>query len=265
LDHKQSFPNLPEAFAIIFVLFVLQITLGAFLYDAGYQFEAGDPLYSLFVLLISMGTVLSVIMHYKKLSYTRLFNQSGSSWQSIALVLSPPLFLIAAGSVVWISDLASIVIYFVPMSEQDMDMFKRVFTGGVTSFLLICIIAPLIEEMLFRGIILRGLLNDYPPMLAVALSALLFALYHLNIYQFPVALIVGGVSGWLYVMTRSLWPSVMLHSFYNTISYTLFLLSGADPLLETGEVQFHGVAELGLSICVTLTGFYLLKRILLKP
>ena len=250
---------------MVFILFVLQIVLGAILYDAGYQFEAGDPLYSLFILIISIGGMLSIVMHYKNLRYTELFNQSGSSAQSLIMVLGLPLLIIAVGAQIWVSDLAAIVIYFLPMSDQEVHMFQRVFTGGTASLLLICVVAPLIEEMMFRGIILRGLLCHYPPGTAIALSALIFAMYHLNIYQMPVALTVGVFSGWLYYKTRSLWPSILLHVFFNATAYILFLIGGPEELLlEAEEAKFHTILQLVFGIALTLTGYYMLKRIFRK-
>jgi len=72
-----------------------------------------------------------------------------------------------------------------------------------------------LEEMLFRGVILRGFLQHYPPGLAIAGSAIVFGLAHMNLYQFVVAFVIGGLSGWLYARTRSLLPSIVLHACYN--------------------------------------------------
>lgn len=263
MDHRHLFPNLIEAFGIVFALFLLQILLGAIIFDTGYQFEAGDPVYSLLVLILSIGTVLSLIMNYKKLGYAALFNASPSSLTSIVLILSFPLFLAMFGAVIWISDLTSLVIYILPMSEQEVGMFQRVFTGGVASFLLICIVAPLIEEMLFRGIILKGLLHHYPPAFAIILASLAFALYHLNIYQFPVTLIIGSFTGWLYYKTRSLWPAIIAHSFYNSIAYSYYLLAGPDSIYpENGKVDFHTLPVLALGVISSIAGLSILKKIL---
>lgn len=263
MDHKHSFPNLLEAFGIIFALFALQIMLGALIFDAGFEFQAGDPAYSLLLLILSIGTVISLIMHYKQLSYSDLFNQSGSSFSSMLFVLGIPLFLVAFGSVIWISDLTSVIIKLTPMTEAEAQMFQRIFNGGATSFLLICIVAPLIEEILFRGIILRGLLNHYPAPIAIALCAMVFATYHLNLYQFPVALAMGSFAGWLYYKTRSLWPAILAHSFYNSTAYVYFLLAGPDNMAsDPTKVEFHGLAALALGIICTLAGISLLNKIL---
>jgi membrane protease YdiL (CAAX protease family) len=78
-----------------------------------------------------------------------------------------------------------------------------------------CLMAPVLEEMLFRGIILRSFLKRYPPGVAIVHSAAVFGLAHLNVYQFFGAMLLGGFTGWLYERTRSLWPGIALHVGYN--------------------------------------------------
>lgn len=78
-----------------------------------------------------------------------------------------------------------------------------------------CVLAPVLEEMLFRGLILRGLLTRYPPSVAIIHSAALFGLAHLNIYQFTVGFSTGLLLGLAWQRTRSLWPCMLLHAGFN--------------------------------------------------
>lgn len=74
------------------------------------------------------------------------------------------------------------------------------------------------EEILFRGLILRGLLQRHRPTLAVWLSALLFMAAHGNPLQFPVALMIGATTGWYYRATGSLWPGLLAHGLQNLLA-----------------------------------------------
>ena len=77
-------------------------------------------------------------------------------------------------------------------------------------------LAPVLEEMLFRGVILRAFLHRYPKGAAISVSALYFGIAHLNVYQFALAFLLGLVLGWLFERSRSLLPCIALHAVYNS-------------------------------------------------
>ncbi len=82
------------------------------------------------------------------------------------------------------------------------------------------VLPALLEEMVFRGYILR-ILRSYGDWFAVAVSTCLFGLMHGNIEQVPFALIVGFALGWLYVMTDNIWVPVAMHFANNALSYVI--------------------------------------------
>ena len=82
-------------------------------------------------------------------------------------------------------------------------------------------VAPAIcEEALFRGVVLQSLRRRLSASVAVPLSALVFALYHLNLHQVPTTLVVGLLLGALTVTSRSIWPAVLLHLLHNGLALT---------------------------------------------
>jgi hypothetical protein len=116
----------------------------------------------------------------------------------------------------------------VPLSAWEESLFSRMADGSVAAVLAVCVMAPLLEEMLFRGIVLRGFLQRYSRWQAIVMSALLFGAAHMNIYQFVVGFVMGVVLAWLYERTRSLIPCIALHAAYNTT--TLLLADWLDGL-----------------------------------
>ena len=78
--------------------------------------------------------------------------------------------------------------------------------------------AAIPEEILFRGLILRGLLGKYRPLVAVWISAALFMVAHGDPLQFPVALMIGACAGWYYQATGSLWPGLVAHGLHNLMA-----------------------------------------------
>lgn len=80
-------------------------------------------------------------------------------------------------------------------------------------------VAPVVEEVVFRGAILRALLQKkWNPWIAIVISAAIFGIIHLNLTQGVSAFVVGIFMGWLFYRTRSIWPGVILHMMNNTIS-----------------------------------------------
>ena len=80
----------------------------------------------------------------------------------------------------------------------------------------ITIVAPLVEEIVFRGIILN-LLRRFGDSLALLLSSILFAAVHMNLVQMPNAFIMGLVIGYFTLCTGSLWTGVLIHILNNSL------------------------------------------------
>jgi uncharacterized protein len=96
------------------------------------------------------------------------------------------------------------------------------FAGGgslVSAFFVIVLLGPLAEELLFRGLILNGFLKNYPARKAILVSAFLFAVYHVNPWQIPLAFVLGIVLGAWRVGTGSLWPGIAGHVIANALAF----------------------------------------------
>jgi membrane protease YdiL (CAAX protease family) len=177
--------------------------------------------------LLANAVLFSALMSFKRLGYRSLFHsRSGSVVATLALTVPPvlalvPALLIAEG---WVQ---SLLVWLVPMSTWEQRAFEQMASLTPGTIVLVCVLAPVLEEMLFRGIILRSFLKRYPRGVAIAHSAGLFGLAHWNLYQFVGAMGLGLLAGWLYERTRSLWPCIALHAGYNTAC--VLLAQGADP------------------------------------
>lgn len=77
------------------------------------------------------------------------------------------------------------------------------------------ILGPILEEVVFRGIVLRGLLSTYSVSKAVWMSAILFGLIHVEPRLIPSAILFGLFFGYVYVKTKSLGLPVILHLIAN--------------------------------------------------
>ena len=86
------------------------------------------------------------------------------------------------------------------------------------SLLSVSIFAPFFEEWLCRGIVLRGLLQKMKPGWAIAVSALFFAVLHMNPWQAIPAFILGLLFGYVYYKTGSLKLTMLMHCVNNTLA-----------------------------------------------
>jgi len=150
----------------------------------------------------------------------------------------------------------------IPYSDSQQAMFERMMPNNVASVVTVCLLAPILEEMLFRGIILRSFLNQYRRTHAIMGSAILFGLAHLNIYQFVVGTALGLISGWLYERTRSLWPCIVLHASYNSAVTFIYLNFGTS---SDSEMWASSPIFWGISFFFAFVGVFLLRRLLAAP
>ena len=107
------------------------------------------------------------------------------------------------------------------LAEDAFDMIMKDRWGYVAVGLL----APLAEELVFRGAILRALLQwCSKPWVGIALSALFFAVAHMNPAQFPHAFLIGLLLGWMYYRTDSIIPGIVYHWINNSVAYVMYNL-----------------------------------------
>lgn len=95
-------------------------------------------------------------------------------------------------------------------------------------------LAPLLEELLFRGLLLSALIPRFGVRLGVLLSAAAFATIHLpglewQWYAVPALILLGIVLGWLRLHYQSLWPAVVAHGMHNALALSVwfFILAGS--------------------------------------
>ncbi len=230
---------------------LLQILISAGLHDFGIvDYRYGDPRASV-IQVIAYGLLFSTLMHLCNFGYRDLFGPISlgdiCQWPLVILGIA----LVLGGATVWLAELISALDSILPKDPQGMVMLERLMSGGVISLITIVLVAPFCEEMLFRGIILRGFLAHYSASTAILLSSLLFSLVHMNWYQIPFTFVFGLFVGWLYFRSRSLWPSILAHMTNNAAALLNLPVegigTGSNPLLSI------------VSLCVSVAGLRLLS------
>ena len=105
------------------------------------------------------------------------------------------------------------------------------FGGGIGGLLLALllggVVAPVAEEIFFRGYLYTGMRARWGVGWALAVSSLIFALIHLTPGVLPPLFIMGLLLAYLYERSDSLWPSILLHATINSIAFIGMYISGA--------------------------------------
>lgn len=115
-----------------------------------------------------------------------------------------------------------------PMSDIQ-TYFGRDSVGLVLTVLMIVIVGPFFEELVFRGVLLGYLQERIGASWAIVVSATLFAAFHMNIWMFAPVFVMALAAGWLAVRTRSLWAAYALHLLYNAVPVFLVFALSKQP------------------------------------
>lgn len=147
--------------------------------------------------------------------------------------------------------------------EGEFDMIMKDRWG----YVIVGLLAPLAEEMVFRGAVLRSLLQwKSNPWIGIVVSALLFAMIHMNPAQMPHAFLIGLLLGWMYWRTDSIVPGVVYHWVNNTVAYVMYnLYPNPDlTLVELFGSEQKVLMALGFSLLIFLPSLFQLNQRLAK-
>ena len=136
-------------------------------------------------------------------------------------------------------------------------------------YMVIALLPPVVEELVFRGAVLRSLLEWKPEKkwAMIALSALFFSLVHLNPAQMPHAFLIGLLLGWMYTRTGSIVPGVAYHWANNTAAYVMFHLYHNPESLQdiVGPGMRPAMLALLFSLCILIPSLFQLNLRMKKP
>ena len=123
------------------------------------------------------------------------------------------------------------------------------------------VVAPVTEEPLFRGLLLRGFLAHRSRWKAVLISSLLFGAFHIHPRQVLPAIVIGGVFAWWRIETGSVLPALIGHALYNLTAVVFLFLINAG-------IEFGIILPLWLNaagVVLTLLGVWSLRRLFQNP
>lgn len=168
--------------------------------------------------------------------------------------LSPFLWLLLIPFTLSVNFVASSMTEWIPVPDFLERMMAEVFRRDLPAFLEIVIIAPVCEEWLCRGIILKGLMTRFSPLKSIVWSGVIFGTLHLNLWQFVTAFFFAAAAGWIYWRTRSLWRCIFMHVVNNAAVFLLMALFPDVTSSNASMADSIGISYVCLYIIVLFTG-----------
>lgn len=200
-----------------------------------------DPLALGFVNLLAFGGAIALGLCLNRLRPGQAF-----PWVRLPLRAWAGAWVAVLGFAILASELDNLFRWFLPPPEWMTDLMHQLFLQEgrpLSRFFLLVLVAPLTEELLFRGLVFRGLLGRHRMWTAAFLSAGLFAGAHLNPWQFSSALVLGIVLAWFYLRTGSIALCIFGHAVANGLVMVATSLPLKIPGFNTTEamssVQFQ--------------------------
>ena len=222
--NKVARPGWPEIIVGLVTLAVVAVGAGALLKQLGLSpVVFGLSLTALAVVAPLAGFAAAVLLRIRSLS---AFGVRRTSWRWLFIG-------IGAGVVAFVVKFLTLVVYVAVTGDNStpQTVYADSGSGGVLFFilttLLIGVLTPLGEELLFRGVLTNALLR-YGPFIGVVGSSLIFALAHGISLLFPAAVVMGLIGAEIFRRSGSIWPGVIVHVVFNLPSILILVLTRAS-------------------------------------
>ena len=113
------------------------------------------------------------------------------------------------------------------------------FGGLLLNLLIIALIPAVGEEMTFRGVLQQSLTRKMNPHIAIILSAAIFSFIHFQFYGFLPRMFLGMLLGYMFYISRSLWPNILMHFVNNGTVVVLYYLNNKG-IINVDMENFFG-------------------------
>jgi len=263
---EPPYPTLKQGILLLVLLLLFQLVLSAALSGVSMLLGASQETAMLVSIVIAnpiaFGLVLLIGALKARQPLRVLFPMTSFCWTALL-----PSVAILVGIQIVGSEIYNLVRSLAPMPQFLREPLEAIVSGGLLGSLALLLVAPVTEELFFRGLVLNGFIKNYSVRKAVVASALLFALMHLNPYQFLPTFVLGLLLAWLFVRTRSLVPCLILHCFNNGVHKIVKILGIEIPGysmpqegLAAPQLQPWWFTLVGVALLVA--GFYGLAKVL---
>lgn len=232
------------------------------LYQGSYEVpQTPDSLYTNLIMLAQILSTAAVGIHLLVGKYVGLDQKTWGYHNSPKLLATSVVFILAMS--LWTN-------YFNELADLPNNMqeaFEMIMRNPL-GIIAVVIMAPIVEELLFRGAIQGHLLRKWKhPAGAIVLSSLIFGVVHGNWVQAPFAFVTGLALGWMYYRTGSLLPGILMHFINNSAAVASFLLAddpNATMISTYGQTGAALMAAGGMALTIICV-LFIQKKLVPQP
>ena len=238
----EAYPSIKGAFALIGIFVLISLILAL---PVAVLYSHTEPVYKSMITAISyVVSMLLFLFVGLRLRRSLRFSFKASPFSVFVMVI--PLM-------VCITILLEPLINLIPMPDLFKAYFDEMLSTDMYTFLTVAVAAPILEELVFRGIILDGFLKRYSPLKSILWSSIFFGIAHLNPWQFIEAFSIGLVMGWLYNKTRSLHLCMFMHMVTNAFGFAVIFYTGSGSGSTDELFTNHNFYWVVYGICIAFT------------
>lgn len=229
-----------RVFSVIIASVLLSMVISVTIAAAGsvYSEGADQKFYTSLSLLVGQGFMIIPIVLY--LSYRKESLIHRFRIRMISMRTAVAATLLSAGIVVLVDELDRIVNMLLPTPDllANMESLLNLDSAGfaLVSIFTIAVVAPVFEEMIFRGFLQKFLEEKWQdPTRAIMVTSLFFTLVHMNPFWAIQIYLLGIVLGYLAWITGSILPGIILHALNNGLALFFFKAQDSvDPVYLWG-------------------------------
>jgi len=191
------------------------------------------------------------LINHKVWKNTKFWNYSGVA---VTTMLLCAVFGLLFNQVV-MSGLYYVGLFTLYIGHQDFltDLMRGNFLMAI---FVVALVMPFVEEVIFRGVVLRRLLNCTSTEGALVIHALIFAVVHGDFTQGLYAFFLGLVLGWAYMKFNNIWVPIIMHMAFNLYGV---LFANRAGIFEPSSAVFILMTVVAVIACILL-GVLLMKR-----
>ncbi len=218
LNKKQSIDFRLSQALLIFILSTIWVILsaGAIEYFQ-WQMVTGLLIHGGIIIIVT-GCTAMIIRSLNISTFFKTLSLKKTAWQYY-------LIAIALALVIWLTDFWLQLFFFLDNGKTDgLTLKTEIKHFGIFNIVIAsCFLAPVAEELLFRNVLLKGLLDRLNPLNAILISSLLFATIHFSTQDFISLFIAATGYSILTIKAQSIQPAILAHLINNSI--TVYYLS----------------------------------------
>lgn len=217
--------------------------------------DGNGSTYGLVMAAINIGYLLIFGLWYG-LMFVRKQPDRGNWKQVLKPVRISGLLVCGLGVQLFLSMALTVIFTFVPaLGEQYKLVSDALSSNSAFMILCVCILAPIGEELIFRGLTMRIMEKAIPWQAAMIVQAILFGIYHMNLIQGIYAALLGLIFGYVAHRYGSVIPGMLLHMAVNSFSYGMQYLLPAE--VEESILWQVILCAVGLGMTIVALRMYL--------